>query len=289
MKKIVTVLALLSLVMTSRAGITGSYDYGTKTLTVNYVYVANPYDANDDGINPSDLNYLNLNAGMVDRIVLTGEWKNKNMQKAGELVIKYASRQDPVELDLSACKGLVSKFKSVTDYINVQDFDNTTTTFSYEPMWGETFNLDKEVENGALYGWQFGPVIIRDGEEGPGATSYGGMGYKARNILGYYEPGHYVVVTCDNQHKNANGMDAQMMINLMKSLGVKEAFNLDGGTSAVLVFMGEVINRPTTETVNGKTVYGRPLLDMFVFGECGEDGNFVDLSTLTASKFKAVE
>ena len=32
MKKIVTVLALLSLVMTSRAGITGSYDYATKTL-----------------------------------------------------------------------------------------------------------------------------------------------------------------------------------------------------------------------------------------------------------------
>ncbi len=155
MKKIVTVLALLSLVMTSRAGITGSYDYATKTLTVNYVYVADPYDANNDGINPSDLNYLNLNASMVDRIVLTGEWKNKNMQKAGELVIKYASRQDPVELDLSACKGLVSKFKSVTDYINVQDFDNTTTTFSYEPMWGETFNLDKAREEDRLSGIVF--------------------------------------------------------------------------------------------------------------------------------------
>ena len=155
MKKIVTVLALLSLVMTSRAGITGSYDYATKTLTVNYVYVADPYDANNDGINPSDLNYLNLNAGMVDRIVLTGEWKNKNMQKAGELVIKYASRQDPVELDLSACKGLVSKFKSVTDNINVQDFDNTTTTFSYEPMWGETFNLDKAREEDRLSGIVF--------------------------------------------------------------------------------------------------------------------------------------
>ena len=155
MKKIVTVLALLSLVMTSRAGITGSYDYGTKTLTVNYVYVANPYDANDDGINPSDLNYLNLNAGMVDRIVLTGEWKNKNMQKAGDLVAKYASRQDPVELDLSACKGLVSKFKSVTDYVNVQDFDNTTTTFSYEPTWGETFNLDNARNEDRLSGIVF--------------------------------------------------------------------------------------------------------------------------------------
>ena len=153
----------------------------------------------------------------------------------------------------------------------------------------ETFDLNKEIQNGAMYGWQFGPIIIRDGEEGPGASSYGGMGYKARNILGYYEPGHYVVVTCDNQHKNANGMNPQMMIDMMKSLGVREAFNLDGGTSAVLVFMGEVINRPTTETVNGKTVYGRPLLDMFIFGECNEDGSFVDLSSLTASKIKENE
>lgn len=150
----------------------------------------------------------------------------------------------------------------------------------------ESFDVNKEVKNGAVYGWQFGPIIIRDGEQGPGALSYSNMGYKARNILGYYEPGHYVVVYCDNQHKNANGMDAQMMVNMMKSLGVKEAFNLDGGTSSVLVFMGEVINQPTTEKKGGKILYGRPLVDMFGFGEYDETTDaFVDLSTLTASKF----
>ena len=150
----------------------------------------------------------------------------------------------------------------------------------------EKFDVNKEIEKGAVYGWQFGPIIIRDGEQGPGALSYSNMGYKARNILGYYEPGHYVVVYCDNQQKNANGMDAQMMVNMMKSLGVKEAFNLDGGTSSVLVFMGEVINQPTTEKKGGKILYGRPLVDMFGFGEYDETtGAFVSLSTLTASKF----
>ena len=161
--------------------------------------------------------------------------------------------------------------------------DGSLKTFNLKT---ESFNVNKEIENGAVYGWQFGPIIIRDGEQGPGALSYSNMGYKARNMLGYYEPGHYVVVYCDNQHKNANGMDPQMMVNMMKSLGVKEAFNLDGGTSSVLVFMGEVINQPTTETKNGTTLYGRALNDMFGFGEYDEANDaFVDLSTLTASKF----
>ena len=107
-------------------------------------------------------------------------------------------------------------------------------------------------------------------------------------MLGYYEPGHYVIVYCDNYGETSQGMNEVMMIDLMKSLNVKDAFNLDGGTSTVLVFMGQVINHPTSEKKNGTVVYGRPLMDMFIFGECGEDGAFIDLSTLTA-KMKDAE
>ncbi|MBQ1821179.1 MAG: phosphodiester glycosidase family protein [Clostridia bacterium] len=142
----------------------------------------------------------------------------------------------------------------------------------------DKFNVNTEIENGAWYGWQFGPIILRDYEEGPDATKYSGMGFKARNMLGYYEPGHYVIVTCDNRGKDAQGMNGYMMVNMMKSLGVKEAFNLDGGVSAVLVFMGEVINHPTVQG----GVEGRPIVDMLVFGEPAGDGSFADLSALTA-------
>ena len=152
MKKIFTVLALLSLVMVSRAGIKGSYDASTKTLTVDYKYVADPYNAYADGIDINDLSNLYLDASRVDRIALTGDWSNKNVMKIGEIVNKYASRQDPVELDLSACQGFVSKFVSVSDEINVQNNDYTSTIFTYEPMWGETFNLDKAREEDKLSG-----------------------------------------------------------------------------------------------------------------------------------------
>lgn len=148
----------------------------------------------------------------------------------------------------------------------------------------ESLNYDREIENGAWFGWQFGPIVIRDYEEGPGATSYHNMGFKARNILGYYEPGHYVIVTCDNRGEDAQGMNEYMMVNLMKSLGVKDAFNLDGGTSAVLVFMGKVINHPTLRNDDGSVVEGRPIADMLMFGECGEDGAFTALDLLTPAK-----
>ena len=165
--------------------------------------------------------------------------------------------------------------------------DGTLKTFY---LSNEKFDIDQEIENGAWFGWQFGPIVIRDHEEGPGATRYHGMGYKARNILGYYEPGHYAIVTCDCRGDDARGMNEYMMVDLMKSTGVKDAFNLDGGTSAVLVFMGEIINKPVVGNNNGVIVYGRPLMDMFSFGEYdAESGAFQDLSTLTAAKFLGKE
>ena len=148
----------------------------------------------------------------------------------------------------------------------------------------EKLDLNQEIENGAWVGWQFGPIVIRDYAEGPGATSYHNMGFKARNILGYYEPGHYVIVTCDCRGDEARGMNEYMIVDLMQSLGVKEAFNLDGGTSAVLVFMGEIINHPTLRNDNGTLVEGRPIVDMLVFGEYDENGNSPDLASLTAAK-----
>lgn len=148
------------------------------------------------------------------------------------------------------------------------------------------FDLDKELKNGAWHAWQFGPIVIQGGEYGPDYNKYN-LGYKARNILGYYEPGHYVIVTCDAGRKNdAIGMNEEQMAALMKSLGVQEAFNLDGGTSAVMVFMGEIINRPTMRNDNGKSVSGRPILDMLTFAEYDAEGNAPDLSTITPAKTK---
>ena len=150
----------------------------------------------------------------------------------------------------------------------------------------DKFDIKQELKNGAWHAWQFGPILIDDYKISPHAAHYH-LGNKARNILGYYEPGHYVIVTCDAGSKKAEGMTETQMAEFMKSLGVQSAFNLDGGTSAVMVFMGEVINNPRAHVNDkGDVQEGRKLKDMLLFGEYDENGVSQDLSTFTAAKFK---
>ena len=49
----------------------------------------------------------------------------------------------------------------------------------------------------------------------------------------------------------------------MKELGVKTAYNLDGGGSSAMVFQGKVINNPTT---TGNSIKERKVSDIVYIG-----------------------
>lgn len=123
----------------------------------------------------------------------------------------------------------------------------------------ETFRSNTAMRKGAWQGWQFGPTLIRKGKE---AKDVNPQGRNPRCLLGYYEPGHYCIVMIDGRQKGYSiGMNFKEMIQLASSLGLTEAYNLDGGGSAIMVFNGEIINQPS-----GKGE-ARNLSDMVVIGE----------------------
>ncbi len=143
------------------------------------------------------------------------------------------------------------------------------------------FNLTKEMKKGIRHIWQFGPVLVQNGAITLRSNT---MIRHPRIILGYYEPGHYVVVTVDGRTKKAIGMTEEEEAELMLSLGCQEAMNLDGGTSAVMVFMGQIISSPSNMGT-GRAEGGRELLDMVLFGEYDADGNAPDLADIPAEKY----
>lgn len=134
----------------------------------------------------------------------------------------------------------------------------------------DTFRTRKAMENGAWQGWQFGPTLVRNGKA---TDDVNAQGRSPRCMLGYYEPGHYCIVTIDGRQKGYSiGMDFEEMTDLALRLGLKEAYNLDGGASAIMTFNGKIINQPSG---SGEA---RNLPDMIVIGE------YLDPQYLTMEK-----
>ncbi|HWR19549.1 MAG TPA: phosphodiester glycosidase family protein [Clostridia bacterium] len=131
----------------------------------------------------------------------------------------------------------------------------------------EDFEAKPAMRRGAWQGWQFGPTLVRKGK---GVKDVNAQGRSPRCILGYYEPGHYAIIMIDGRQKGYSiGMNFKEMIKLARNLGLQEAYNLDGGGSAIMVFGGAIINRPSGE---GEA---RRLPDMIVIGEYAEQGQII--------------
>lgn len=78
------------------------------------------------------------------------------------------------------------------------------------------------------------------------------MSSNPRTAIGIIDDLHYVFVVSDGRTSESDGLSLYELASFMKELGVKYAYNLDGGGSSTLYFNGEVINNPTTTGRSGE-------------------------------------
>ncbi|MFT3951359.1 MAG: phosphodiester glycosidase family protein [Oscillospiraceae bacterium] len=121
-------------------------------------------------------------------------------------------------------------------------YDGTMKTYS-----PNDFDVDAAVSAGAYQSWSFGPQLLD--ENGNVLTKFNTTSYllqsHPRTAIGYYEPGHYCFVTVDGRNPGySKGMNLTELAAVMKGLGCKQAYNLDGGKSAVMTFKDAVYNLP---------------------------------------------
>lgn len=122
-----------------------------------------------------------------------------------------------------------------------------------------SYDLNAALQNGLYQTMSFGPTLVKNGvaktQFSPGILSE-----NPRTGFGYYEPGHYVLVTVDGRQEGYSiGMTMLEFGQLFIDLGCTHAYNLDGGQSAMMIFNGEVYNKPYNN--------GRPTSDIFYIGE----------------------
>lgn len=128
-----------------------------------------------------------------------------------------------------------------------------------------TVSAAELVEAGAVQILSFGPALVINGEIAVTAADEVGkaMADNPRTAIGIIEPGHYVLIVSDGRTKSSEGLTLLQLAEFMQSLGVTIGYNLDGGGSSTMVFMGEVVNNPTT---NGRKITERSVSDIVYIG-----------------------
>ena len=98
------------------------------------------------------------------------------------------------------------------------------------------------LDRGARDVLSFGPYLIRDGvinEEGVGRF---GVTLQPRAGIGMVSRGHYIHIIVESRTSKSGGVNTAWLAERFHLLGCDTAFNLDGGQTAVLIFLGEQLN-----------------------------------------------
>ena len=106
-------------------------------------------------------------------------------------------------------------------------------------------------------GVSFIPILIQNGNKmplpGPWKTSK-----HPRTIIGQYANDDLIMIVVDGrQGEWSSGITLERLQDKLIELGVKDAYNLDGGGSTAMYFKGKILNKPSSG-------YERPVANHFI-------------------------
>ena len=136
---------------------------------------------------------------------------------------------------------------------------------SFQIIYEDQISADQLLKDGVVNLLAFGPTLVENGEIAVGTNEEVGraMASNPRSAIGIIDENHYIIVVSDGRTSESKGLSLYQMAEVMKSYGVKSAYNLDGGGSSTLYFNGQVINKPTT---GGNRISERAVSDIVYIG-----------------------
>jgi exopolysaccharide biosynthesis protein len=109
-------------------------------------------------------------------------------------------------------------------------------------------SLTSIMDRGAIHVFTFGPGLVEDGNvvfDSSNSLYKGISGANPRTAIGMIDDLHYVFICADGRTSDSVGLTLSQLAEFMSSLGVKTGYNLDGGGSSTMYFMGRIVNKPS--------------------------------------------
>ena len=114
-------------------------------------------------------------------------------------------------------------------------------------------SAEELVKQGVTQTLSFGPALV---ENASAITDFGQVSIdknfgnrsiqnsNPRTGIGILSPNHYVFIVVDGRSQESQGMTLTEFAKVFEDLGCTVAYNLDGGGSSTMYFMGKVVNNP---------------------------------------------
>ena len=108
------------------------------------------------------------------------------------------------------------------------------------------------VQRGATDVFAFGPILIQNGiiDE---RLKNAWHSYEPRSAIGLAAPGHAVGILVEGRNKRSDGQPLDFVAGRLLEHGCMMAYNLDGGQTAAMMFMGKNVMTPGTYNNYHKT------------------------------------
>ena len=127
------------------------------------------------------------------------------------------------------------------------------------------------IDEGVQTVYSFGPYLLLDGKVSERAYA-NNENKNPRCAIGMVEPGHYVAIMCEGRLKRSAGVTISYLAKMMRAKGCQVAFNMDGGQTAVMVFMGKQLNQ--IGAYEGGKTNSRPTSEVLGFGTSEQVGTY---------------
>ena len=142
-----------------------------------------------------------------------------------------------------------------------KQFPNLDTLALFPDGDMQVFDSDEKtakeyLDMGARDVLSFGPWLIRDGELNEKALKQYGKSQAERVAVGMEEKGHYWFMMLEGRIQRSKGDGIRFLAEKLMDKGCRTAFNLDGGQTACIVFMGHQLckmsdkNRKSSRTTS---------------------------------------
>ncbi len=157
-------------------------------------------------------------------------------------------------------RGLMIRDGRIFRAMTVQSAMALTDDCSMRIYFAGDQSMINEIEDGTRDTYVFGPPLIVDGAICEKVDEDRVSPINPRAGLGLVEPGHFVAIVVDGRlSRYSHGVLLSDFAQMFLDEGCVMAYNLDGGASATMVFMGEYINHRAEN-------HYRPVPDQLLWG-----------------------